>query len=219
MARQARQFEIMRNLIADASHQLRTPVAAMRAQAELAAEEPERERQRAIVARIHERAVGLSRLTDQLLNHALIIHRADAAPRETVDLRTVAMRTVEESDPDSARRPAARSAGGSGAVPRRRPVAGRGLQEPRQQRLRHGAAPVTIEVRAEGADAVLGVRDRGPGMPEAEWRDAGARYDRTGGGDPAERQPRARHRPAVAKAHTERCASGARRAASSRRRW
>ena len=82
MARQARQFEIMRNLIADASHQLRTPVAAMRAQAELAADEPDPARQRGIVARIHDRAVGLSRLTDQLLNHALIIHRADAAPHD-----------------------------------------------------------------------------------------------------------------------------------------
>ena len=58
-----------------------------------------------IVARIHDRAVGLSRLTDQLLNHALIIHRADAAPREIVDLRTVAIRTVEESDADLDARP------------------------------------------------------------------------------------------------------------------
>ena len=98
MARQARQFEIMRNLIADASHQLRTPVAAMRAQAELAADEPEPARQRAIVARIHARAVGLSRLTDQLLNHALVIHRADAAPHDPVDLRTIAIRIVEETD-------------------------------------------------------------------------------------------------------------------------
>ena len=82
MARQARQFEIMGNLIADASHQLRTPIAALRAQADLAAEEPDRERQLAMVARIHDRSVSLSRLTDQLLSHAMIIHRADAAPRE-----------------------------------------------------------------------------------------------------------------------------------------
>ena len=100
MARQARQFEIMGNLIADASHQLRTPIAALRAQADLVAEEPDRERQLAMVARIHDRSVSLSRLTDQLLSHAMIIHRADAAPREVIDLRTVALRTVEESDHD-----------------------------------------------------------------------------------------------------------------------
>ncbi|HEU0221749.1 MAG TPA: sensor histidine kinase N-terminal domain-containing protein, partial [Paracoccaceae bacterium] len=97
MARLERQFSIMRSLIADASHQLRTPVAALRVQAELAAEEADPARQRAIVARIHERSVGLSRLTDQMLNHALIIHRADAAPRDRLDLRIVAIRTVEET--------------------------------------------------------------------------------------------------------------------------
>ena len=90
----------MGNLIADASHQLRTPIAALRAQADLAAEEPDRERQLAMVERIHDRSVSLSRLTDQLLSHAMIIHRADAAPREVIDLRTVALRTVEESDHD-----------------------------------------------------------------------------------------------------------------------
>ena len=60
--------------------------------------------------------------------------------------------------------------------------------------FRHGAAPVTLGSRREGASAVLAVGDRGPGMPEALWDGAGARYDRTGGGDAAERQHRPRHR-------------------------
>jgi two-component system sensor histidine kinase TctE len=178
MARQARQFEIMRNLIADASHQLRTPVAALRAQAELAADEPEPARQRAIVARIHDRAVGLGRLTDQLLNHALIIHRADAAPHATVDLRAVAIRIVEEldgvcdlrldlpEDPLLCRGDALSLA-----------EAGKNLVN---NALRHGAPPVSLDVRREGACAALAVRDRGPGMPEALWAGVGARYDRTG---------------------------------------
>jgi two-component system sensor histidine kinase TctE len=177
MARQARQFEIMRNLIADASHQLRTPVAAMRAQAELAAEEPDPERQRGIVARIHDRAVGLSRLTDQLLNHALIIHRADAAPHETLDLRTIAIGIVEETDVDDLCLDLPED-----------PVACRGdalsLREAGKNlvnnALRHGAPPVTLAVHREEGQAVLAVRDRGPGMPEALWQDAGARFDRTG---------------------------------------
>ncbi|HRO12799.1 MAG TPA: sensor histidine kinase N-terminal domain-containing protein [Amaricoccus sp.] len=181
MARQARQFDIMRNLIADASHQLRTPVAAMRAQAELAAEEPDPERQRAVIARIHDRAVGLSRLTDQLLNHALIIHRADAAPHETLDLRTIAIGIVEEIDAPELYLDLPED-----------PVACRGdalsLREAGKNlvnnALRHGAPPVTIEVRGEvrgdGGRAVLAVRDRGPGMPEALWQGAAARFDRTG---------------------------------------
>lgn len=187
MRRQARQFEIMRNLIADASHQLRTPVAGMRAQAELAADEADPETQRAIVARIHDRAVGLSRLTDQLLNHALIIHRADAAPHETLDLRTIAIRTVEESD---------RDAGGTpddlvlelpeDAVPCHADALSlvEACKNLVNNAFRHGAPPVTLEVRREAGQGVIAVRDRGPGMPEALWAGAAARYDRARGVTP-----------------------------------
>lgn len=183
MARQARQFEIMRNLIADASHQLRTPVAAIRAQAELAADEPDSERQRGIIARIRDRSVGLGRLTDQLLSHALIIHRADAAPHTTIDLRTVAIAIVDETDfeddalcldlPDD-------------------PVLCRGdalslgeaCKNLVNNALRHGMPPVTVAVRREGARAVIAVADRGPGMPEHLWEGASRRFDRTGGVTP-----------------------------------
>jgi two-component system sensor histidine kinase TctE len=178
MGRQARQFEIMRNLIADASHQLRTPVAAIRAQAELAADEPDPAQQLGIVARIRDRATSLGRLTDQLLSHALVIHRADAAPHPEIDLRTVAIAMVDEADAgDDLRlelpedpvicRGDALSLG----------EAGKNLLN---NALSHGSRPVTIEVRREGASAVLAVADQGPGMPEALWEGAARRFDRTG---------------------------------------
>ncbi len=178
MARQARQFEIMRNLIADASHQLRTPVAALRAQAEVAADEPDPGRQRAIVGRIHTRAIGLSRLTDQLLNHALVIHRADAAPHERVDLRDIAIRIAKEVDTDRDLRlelpedPLPCYGDALSLV-----EAGKNLL---LNALRHGAEPVALGVRREGVVAALFVEDRGPGMPEALWGSVGARFDRTG---------------------------------------
>jgi two-component system sensor histidine kinase TctE len=179
MARQARQVEIMRNLIADASHQLRTPVAAVRAQAELAADETNPDRQRAIVGRIHARAVGLGRLTDQLLSHALIIHRADAVPHETVDLRTIAIRIVEESDAGAAdlRLDLPEDPVPCRADPLSLTEAGKNLVN---NAFRHGAAPVTLAVAREGASAVLAVVDSGPGMPEALWGGAGGRFDRIG---------------------------------------
>lgn len=178
MTRQASQFEIMRNLIADASHQLRTPVAAMRAQAQLAADAPDAASQRHIIARIHDRAVGLSRLTDQLLSHALIIHRADAAPHETVDLRAIAIRIVEEGDPaaeidlDLPEEPAPCRGDALSLA-----EAGKNLVA---NALRHGAPPIVLAVRREGAGAVLAVRDAGPGMPETLWPTAGGRFGRTG---------------------------------------
>ena len=44
--------------------------------------------------------MGLSRLTEQLLNQALIIHRSDAAVRARVDLREIAARVASETDHD-----------------------------------------------------------------------------------------------------------------------
>lgn len=181
MARQARQFEIMRNLIADASHQLRTPVAALRAQAELAADEPDPERQRLIVARLHARATGLGHLTDQLLSHALIIHRADAAPHQELDLRTVAIRAAEETDPLAA--PDLRLELPEDAVLCRADALSlvEACKNLVNNAVRHGAPPVTIEVRAEGARAVLAVRDRGPGIAGPLAAGLGERYRGSGG--------------------------------------
>lgn len=179
MFRQARQVEIMRNLIADASHQLRTPVAALRAQAELAVDEPDPERQRGIVARIHHRAIGLSRLTDQLLNHALIIHRADAVPHSIIDLRKIAIQVAEESDPDLDLRldlpedPVFCRADFLSLVEACKNLVNNASL--------HGAPPISLAVRREARLAILAVRDRGPGIPEPLWSEVGARFDRTGG--------------------------------------
>ncbi|QDL94260.1 HAMP domain-containing protein (plasmid) [Paroceanicella profunda] len=188
MARLDDQVRGMRSLIADASHQVRTPVAALRALAELAAEEEDPEKMRAVVARIRDRAVGLSRLTNQLLNHALIIHRAEAEPTGLTDLRTVAIRTAEESDHDLF------SSGADLALDLPEdPVWVQGdalsLTEACKNLVnnafRHGILPVTLRVSAAApGTATIGVRDRGAGPPEDHWRDAGARFSRAAGVTP-----------------------------------
>jgi two-component system sensor histidine kinase TctE len=187
MARIGRQVEATRTLIADASHQIRTPIAALRAQADLAAEETDPARQQAIVARIHERSVNLSRLTDQMLNRALIIHRADAVPRERLDLRTVAMRTVEESDHDLF---------ASEEVLRldlpEDPVWCDGdalsLVEACKNLVvnafRYGEPPVVLTVTGDADAARIAIRDQGAGIPEADWHDAAVRFTRQSGVSP-----------------------------------
>jgi two-component system, OmpR family, sensor histidine kinase TctE len=188
MRRLEQQMSVLQRFIADASHQLRTPVAALRAQAELATGETDPDRLRAIAGRIHSRSVGLSRLTDQLLSHALIIHRIDTAPRERIDLRTVAMRTVSENDPGTA-------ADGDAVrldLPED-PVWVRGdalslveaCKNLLNNALRYGVGPVTVSV-AQPADgtAEITVTDRGPGIAEAHWADAGAQFSRNSGVSP-----------------------------------
>lgn len=184
MVRLERQVSVMRNLIADSAHQLRTPIAALRAQAELARDENDPVRQQAIALRIHERAVGLGRLTDQLLSHALIIHRADTVPRARIDLRVAALRAVEDCDQGDIN---------AGAKLRldlpEDPVWVRGdtlsLSEACKNLVtnaqRHGAPPITVEVALEEQEARLCVRDLGRGMPEEHWADAGRRFARSAG--------------------------------------
>lgn len=187
MRRIDRQIAVMRDLIADASHQMRTPIAALRAQAELAQEETDPDRVQAIVKRIHARSHSLSRLTDQLLNHALVIHRADSVSLEWIDLRRVAIRTIEETDH-------ALHAGQSMTrldLPEEE-VWCRGdmlsLVEASKNllgnALRYGTEPVTLAVTSEPGKLRIAVRDAGPGIPHDHWIDAGTRYSRSSGVSP-----------------------------------
>lgn len=179
MGRLARRVSSMQNMIADASHQLRTPVAALRAQAELAADEDDPARLREIAGRIHRRAVNLSRLTDQLLNQALVIHRADAAPREQLDLRRVAVAVSEEADHDL-------FASGSSLeleLPETAaPVIGdaasliEATKNLVNNAFRYGVAPVTLKVDGDGTAARISVIDCGAGVPEARWRATSERF-------------------------------------------
>ncbi|WP_240534972.1 sensor histidine kinase [Notoacmeibacter marinus] len=186
MTRLDRQMTSNRHLIGDAAHQLRTPVAAIRAHAQLAAEEPDFERRAKMVQRIHERAVDLSHLLDQMLNHAMIIHRADTAPRDPVDLRDVAVEAFEANEPNVLASPNAVS-----LVLPDEPVAIRGdmlsLAEAAKNllanALSHGRPPVRIGIRNSG-QAELWVRDCGEGPPASIRIDPAVRFagDRAGGG-------------------------------------
>lgn len=179
-----RQFAVMRDLIADTSHQLRTPIAALRVQAELARDETDPDRLRAILARIHARTGGLRRLTDQLLNHALIIHRADSEALDRLDLRRVAMQAVEETDHDllSSGRDLVLDLPDDPVW-----VMGDALslreacKNLAANALRHGKPPVRVRVVEDARGAVLAVLDAGPGIPAAHWPDAARRYRRASG--------------------------------------
>lgn len=167
MARLERQSLATRNLIGDAAHQLRTPVAAIRAQAQLAASETDPDRQKRILSHIQQRSAELGRLLEQLLSRAMIIHRADTEPANPLDLRDVAIEVLESCDdllleagadislelPDG-------------------PVMVRGdalsLAEAGKNlltnALRHGQPPLRLGV-AEGGSASLWVSDCGNGPP------------------------------------------------------
>ncbi|WP_010142419.1 sensor histidine kinase [Oceanicola sp. S124] len=181
MGRLDRQFGTMRRLISDTAHQLRNPVAALRAQADLAGQESDPERQRLLVGRIHARTKSLGHLLDQMLSRAMVVHRGDSARRALLDLRDVALEAVEADDPQLL-------AGGAAValVIGEDPVMVRGdalsLTEAAKNllsnALRHGRAPVVVGVGvgAEDGLARLWVEDAGPGPAEEVRAQLGDRF-------------------------------------------
>lgn len=90
------------DFIAEAAHRVRTPLATVRAQAEIALrsvrEEDERVRLRRIIRAVDES----SRSAGQLLDHATVAYRADDLVREPVDLAAIAAQTAAALEPTAA---------------------------------------------------------------------------------------------------------------------
>jgi two-component system sensor histidine kinase TctE len=84
MSRLAGVMHTLNNLVADAAHQVRTPLASLRAQAEVALDDPDPVRLRQRVARIHHNAEQASELINQLLMDATISHRLGVQNRSLV---------------------------------------------------------------------------------------------------------------------------------------
>jgi two-component system sensor histidine kinase TctE len=83
MARLARTFDFQNRFVADAAHQLKTPVSGLKAQIELALRENDPERVRHSLAQLYISADRLSRLVRQLLSLA----RNEPGALETVQLQ------------------------------------------------------------------------------------------------------------------------------------
>lgn len=181
MRRLERQIASMRNLISDSAHQLRTPVAALRVQAELAAEETDPEIARATMVRIVRRSRSLGDLLDQMLSRALVIHRTAEARRVAVDLRDVALAVIETQD-HALIAPGRDVALEIGAAPVMVLADDLSLTEAAKNllanALRHGAGAVRMGAGIEDGAAVLWVRDAGPGPDAATLARIGARFER-----------------------------------------
>ncbi|MCH2219575.1 MAG: sensor histidine kinase N-terminal domain-containing protein, partial [Dechloromonas sp.] len=105
MDRIERMVEARRRFIADAAHQLRTPLAVLNTQAEYALRQSEVGEMRPAVEAFHNSLGSAIRLTNQLLS----LSRAEpvnglVAPPQTVDLAVVARDTVVELLPLAARK-------------------------------------------------------------------------------------------------------------------
>lgn len=175
MARLKANLDQTKTFLADAAHQIRTPLAALRAQAEIAAEEPEPDRLRRIVGRVHRNAVEVSELTTQLLSHAMVLHRGESVQRETVDLAALVGQVVHRAEAVAEGTPIRVVQEGLAAsfLVSGDPVSLReALANLLDNAVKYGGGATAVEVRLvpAGIDRgpVLEIADHGPGIPEAE---------------------------------------------------
>ncbi|HEX2315987.1 MAG TPA: HAMP domain-containing sensor histidine kinase [Thermomonospora sp.] len=159
-----RSVERQRRFVADASHELRSPIASLRTQLEVAAAHPHL----LDTEGLHEDVVRLQHLAADLLLLARLdagerprphpvglddLVRAHLAHRPTTDRVPVTFQAGTEDGPVV-----------MGSRGRLEQVVGNLVDNAQ----RHAAGRVTVAVGVEGGEAVLRVADDGPGVPAAE---------------------------------------------------
>jgi two-component system sensor histidine kinase QseC len=185
-ARIAALLDSERRFTADAAHELRTPIAAIRAQAQVALAEADDERRRHALRKTLAGCDRATRLVEQLLTLSRL--EADAAPGVArVDLAAVVRSAVAEVAPAAlARGQAIEVEAGAASV-----VIGdevllhvlaRNLVD-NAARYSPPQARIAVHLAREDDRIVLAVEDSGPGLPEADLARLGQRFFRVGGNE------------------------------------
>jgi two-component system sensor histidine kinase TctE len=174
LERLSRNMQMQQRFLADAAHQMKTPLAGLRTQAELALRETDPQQLKRSLRQIATSTERATHLINQLLALARAEHQStDPARFEVTELNALARSVVQESVPDAISRRV-----DLGFEPAERPV--RIFAVPLLVRemmlnlvdngLRYTPAggSVTLRIRQQGESAFLEVEDTGPGIPDAE---------------------------------------------------
>lgn len=171
MARLEQSMARMGGLVAEAAHQVRNPLASVRAQAEVALTEDDPGQLRARVTRIHDSAVEASHLVGQLLMDATITHRMETSGSQALSVTAVVDEVVGRLDPDL--RPRVQTRFGPGAdtavVLGDRIALREMLRNLIGNALVYSDGPIEVAVAIQPEGVVhLQVLDRGPGIADAD---------------------------------------------------
>lgn len=155
------------DFIAEAAHRVRTPLAIVRTQAEIALHSVEEEQQKQTLRRVIRAVDDSSRSASQLLDHAMVSFRADDLTRERVDVPGLtsavadALRpTAEMKDIDIAMTLSDVSVEGDAILLQN------ALRNVLDNAIKYSPAEtvVRVEVARVGREARVSVQDEGPGF-------------------------------------------------------
>ncbi|CAN7722920.1 sensor histidine kinase [Neorhizobium sp. LjRoot104] len=180
MSRLDGRIKLLQRFIGDSAHQIRTPLTALSAQISLIDETRLDGDDRRHLLRVKERASELSHLTNQLLTHAMVIHRFDSHKLLPLDLTDIARKAFKAAvpltlDPEIV---VSFEAPDNPVV-----VKGDGLSLREalvnviDNSLRHGSVSrLEVRVRSSSSRAFVEVEDDGLGIPPELWQTVTARF-------------------------------------------
>ncbi|MBB4185757.1 signal transduction histidine kinase [Sinorhizobium terangae] len=145
-----------RALLANASHELRSPLARLRMAIDLYEQAPDESRKEEIVRNLAE----LDTLVEEILLASRLDHVEQLDAPESVDLLALVSEEGARNGVEVSGTPA--------TVTGDARLIGRLVRNLMQNALRHGGPPVTATVARESSMVELRVRDHGPGIPDSE---------------------------------------------------
>lgn len=185
LARIDTMLQAERRFTADAAHELRTPIAAIRAQAQVALTEPDEARRQHALRASLEGCDRATRLVEQLLTLSRLEAGAAVAMRP-VDLAALARQVVGDLAPRALhKRQDLGAATEPCTVHGDATLLGVLLRNLVDNALRYSppGARIDVTVRSAAGQALLQVEDSGPGLPADQAQRLGRRFERGLGHD------------------------------------
>ncbi|MGG1947697.1 sensor histidine kinase [Trinickia sp. NRRL B-1857] len=184
IGRLAERMTAMQRFIADAAHQMRTPLARLDAQIELLDDEHDPARLATGLDALRTTCADVGRVTGQLLNHAMVTHRTQAVALQPVDLVPLAKEALGRTIPlaDDRDVTVAFATDAPHAYISGDPI---GLQEALSNVLHnallHGKADdIVVSIVTTDTAVTLTVTDNGPGIAPEHWEAALRPFERLG---------------------------------------
>jgi signal transduction histidine kinase len=165
-----------RGFVADAAHELRSPLTSMRAQLEVASEHPELADWQRLSKGVLADTLRLGRMVEDLLALARLDESPGAVQSRELELGDVAREVAGRLPAEGAR--VTVGLDGGARVRGDRQALGRAVQNLLDNAVRHATSRVEVSVGSDGGLAVLAVTDDGPGIPPGDRERVFERFTR-----------------------------------------